>query len=64
MKRLIGFSHRVAYAMAIAVVGLLLAALPGGASVDPSGLFTKALNLPLAAAGDRARNLITAFPGL
>jgi hypothetical protein len=51
MKELIGFSHRVAYAMAIAVVGLLLAALPAGASVDPSGLFTKALNLPLAATG-------------
>src|SRR5688572_6982058 len=51
MKHLIGLSHRVAYATATALVGLLLAVMPAGLKIDSTGVLTKLLNLPVAAVG-------------
>lgn len=48
MNHVIGLSHRVAYATAVALVGFLLAVMPAGAKVP--GL-ARLLDLPVAAAG-------------
>lgn len=51
MKNLLGLSHRIAYATALALAGFLLAVLPAGLKIDPGGMLTKLLDLPVAAVG-------------
>lgn len=51
MKHLLGFCHRLAYATTAALAGFLLAVHPAGLRIDPTGLLTKLLNLPVAAVG-------------
>ena len=50
-KLVVGFFNRLAYATAIALGGLLLAVMPAGLRIDPTGVLTKLLNLPVAAVG-------------
>jgi hypothetical protein len=51
MKLLLGLCHRIAYATTFALAGLLLAVMPLGLKLDPTGVTTHVLNLPVAAVG-------------
>lgn len=51
MKSLLGLSHRIACASAVALAGFLLAVLPGRLKIDPGGMLTRLLDLPVAAVG-------------
>jgi hypothetical protein len=50
MSLVVGFFHRLAYAIAVALVGFLLAVMPAGGKID-GGVTAKVLDLPVALAG-------------
>lgn len=49
--RILGLTHRLAYATTVALAGFLLTVMPVGLRIDPSGFVVHLLDLPVAAAG-------------